>query len=334
MDAMRRNVMKTARTALVALMLVVCAASAGAAQRQVVEGILARVNDRIITITDFRTRLKEELGQQQNPVPPSQLDDFARKLFDSMIDELVLLERAHEKKITVESKDVDQVIQSLREHNKLTDDQAFKQALASSGLTEKILRERYRQTLLLQRVVQSEVKPTEITAQEVRDEYDANKRDYQTPDKVQLQQLFFKIADDGHDREDVLRRVRGLVARVRAGADLAAEATLAGVDVQDLGEIPVGDLREAVRKAVASLQPGQITEPVLTAGGYQVIRLLKRIPAGYVPFKDVEEQLRRKLSQKRYQEQTDGLVNRLKKDYLVEVHKDLFDQVLKGLGRG
>lgn len=326
--------MKTARRVVAAALIMLCAATAGAGKREVVEGILARVNDRIITITDFRTRLKEELGQRQRPLPPSELDGFARKLFDSMVEELVLLERAREKKITVDSKDVDKVIKSLRENNKLTDDRAFKQALASSGLTEKILRDRYRQTLLLQRVVQSEISPTEITAQEVRDEYDADKEEYKTPDKVQLQQLFFKTADDAHDREAVLRRVRGLVSRVKAGADLAAEATLAGVEVQDLGQIPVADLRDTVRKAVAALHPGEISDPVPSAGGYQVIRLVKRIPAGYVPFKQVEEQLRRKLSQKRYQEQTDGLVNRLKKDYLVEVHKDLFNQVLKELEHG
>lgn len=326
--------MKPVRTTLAAAMILLCAVSAGAGKREVVEGILARVNDRIISITDFRSRLREELGQQQTPVPPSDLDGFARRLFNSMIEEMVLLERAHEKKITVDSKDVDKVIHSLREANKLTDDKAFKQALASSGLTEKLLRERYRQTLLLQRVVQSEIKPTEITAQEVRDEYDANKKDYKTPDKVKLQQLFFKTAEDGHDREAVLRRVRGLVSRVQAGADLTAEATLAGVEVQDLGEIPVADLRDAVRQAVASLHAGQISDPVATAGGYQVIRLVKRIPAGYVPFEQVKEQLRRKLSQERYQEQTDGLVNRLKKDYLVEIHQKLFDQVLKEIERG
>jgi parvulin-like peptidyl-prolyl isomerase len=326
--------MKAVRTAIVAVMIVLCVALAGAAKREVVEGILARVNDRIVSITDFRNRLQQELEQRQTPLPPSELDGFARGLFKSMIEEMVLLERADEKKLTVDPKDVDRVIQSLRENNKLTNDQAFKQALASSGLTEAALRERYRQTLLLQRVVQSEIKPTEITSQELRDEYDADKASYKTPDKVQLQQLFFATAEDGHDREAVLRRVRGLVERVRSGADLAAEATLAGVQLQDLGEIPVADLRDTVRKAVAPLSEGAITDPVPTAGGYQVIRLVKRIPAGYVPFEQVQDQLRRNLSQKRYQEQTDGLVNRLKKEYLVEVHQDLFDQVLKELERG
>jgi len=307
------------------------AAVAAAGQRVLVDAILARVNDRIITISDFKKRFMEELGQL--PSPPKTKKDvekFARDLFRSMVEQDVLLERAKEKKLTVDDKAIDKAIQDLKARNNLTDPKAFKAALASAGLTEEMLRERYRENFLAQRVLQSEIKPTQITEEEIRARYDKEKERWRTPAKVELEQIFLPVAEDGHDREAVLERVRGIAARVRRGADLAAEATLAGVKVQDLGEIPVADLREQVRDAIEGLEPGQVSDPIPTAGGYQVVRLVKRIPAGVVPFEKVKEQIRREMSRERYRKQTEGLVKGLEKQYLVEIHQDLFDKLLRG----
>ena len=311
--------MGRARALLMALGMAV-AAVAPAGEREVVEAILVRVNERAVTITDFARRLRQEMSQLPEQPAGPQLQQFAEGLLQSMVEELVILERADERRITVEEEMVDRAIANLRDENQLTDEDQFTEALASAGMTEEALRERYRQNLLLQRTVQGEVKPTEITAEEVRMTYEEEKEQFRVPAKVELEQLFFEVAEDGSGREDVLRRVRGLVERVRDGADLQAEATLAGIQVQSLGEIPVDDLRSDLQDALEPLDEGDLTDPIPTSGGYQVIRLVERIPAGYQPFEQVQEQLRRRLSQESYQEQTRGLVEKLKADYLVEVN--------------
>ncbi len=312
--------------------VLLAAALPALAERTVLDGILARVNDRIITVMDFKHRLAQELSQQPSPPSGEDLGKFARALFQSMVDEQVLLERAQEKRLTVEDKDVDKAIAQLREDNHLEDDAAFKEALASAGLTESELRERYRQNLLLQRTVQSEVKPTEITMEEIRQEYEKEKEHFRVPESVELEQLFFPVADNGSDREAVLSRARGLVSRVRAGADLTAEATLAGLEVKSLGSIPVSDLRPELAQAVADLEPGGVTDPISTAGGFQVIRLVTRHPAGYKPLEEVSERLRRRISQMRYHEQTQGLVEQLRKSYLVETHPELIPMLVPPAG--
>ncbi len=301
-----------------------------AGERRVVEAIMARVNDKIITVTDFRKRLRQDLSQIPRQLSSEEIRSFAHRIFDDMVNELVLMERAKEKKIEVTREDVDRAIEGLRKQNNLTDDDAFKEALASAGLTEAVIRERYRRNMLLQRVVQSEMTATEITAQELLDEYNASKEKYRTPEKVHLEQVFFPVAEDAKDREAVLGRARGLVERVRKGADFKAEATLAGLEVQDLGEIPVSDLRDEIKDALQGLEEGGITDVISTGGGFQVIRLVARIPAGYQPFEEVKEQIRRGLSEKRYREQSEGLVKKLREDYLVETHPEMVDQVLEG----
>lgn len=300
--------------------------------RQVVEAILVRVNDRIVTTSDFRERLEVELSQLPSRPEGEELDRFAHQYFQTQVDELILLERAREKKLTVDDDMVDKAIAELREQNQLQDDAAFKAALAGAGLTEQALRDRYRHNMLLQRAVQSEIKPTEITEEELRQRYEANKEQYRVPAKVELEQVFLPVADDGSDRGQVLRTAQGLVERVRGGADLRAEATLAGAEIQELGSIPETDLRMELQQILAPLADNGLSDPLETAGGIQVVRLVRRIPAGYQPFEEVEESIRRQLSQGAYQDQTKGMVERLKGEYLVEVHEDRLDRIIVELG--
>jgi len=317
---------------LILVVFLALVASVGAAERIVMEAIMVRVNDRIVTVTDFSQRLRQEVSQQPEMPSQAQLQTMAERLLRDIVDELLLLERASEKRVTIDEAQVDRAIEGLREENNLTDDAAFEEALRSAGMTEESLRSRYRQSMLLQRAVQGEVQPTEITEEELRRRYQDNIAKYKVPKKVELEQVFVPIAEDGTDSAAVRGRVEGLINRVRGGADLKAEATLAGVEVQELGAIPEMDLRPELLAAIADLEDGGLTDALDTAGGFQVIRLVRRIPAGYQPFDEVEEQIRRALSEERYQEQTQGMVERLREEYLVEVHPEYLVNVLGGAG--
>ncbi len=318
------------RNILVALILTVMATAVAAQDRMVIEGILVRVNDRIITISDFTKRLQVELTQMPTAPTEDEIRQLTQALLAEMVDEMVLLERAAEKNIEINEKMVDQALRNLREENNLLEDEAWEAAVESSGLTMEQLRERYRRTILLQRAVQGEVRPLEITEEELRRLYEQQIEDYAVPEKVVLEQVF--ISDEGSSAGDAIRRADGMVARVRDGADLKAEATLAGSQLQELGAIPVDDCRPELKAALANLEDGGVTNPLLVPGGVQIIRLMQTIPAGYQPFSEVSDDIRRQVSAETYEGQTRGLVEKLKKEYLVKVYEDRLAIVYGNLG--
>ena len=121
---------------------------------------------------------------------------------------------------------------------------------------------------------------------------------------------------------------RGLVSRVGEGSDLQAEATLAGVEVQELGAIPIADLRGDLLPALEGVPDGGFTEPLSTAGGVQVIHLVQRIPEGYQPFEEVEEDIKRRMSANSYQDQSRGFVESLREEYLVEIDENQLEHIL------
>ncbi|MGD8440871.1 MAG: SurA N-terminal domain-containing protein [Holophagae bacterium] len=313
---------------VVAALVIAGAATVADAEREVLETILVRVNDRIVTVNDFKVRLRQELSQISPRPEGKELREFTQGLFDTMVDEMLLLERAEDRRIKVDEETVDQAIANLRQQNDLLDDDAWAEALESSGMTIDALRDRYRQSILLSRTVQSEIRPTEITEEEVRRRYEENKELYRVPEKVELEQLFFPTDEDDANQDEVLRVARGLVKRVGEGSDLTAEATLAGIEVQELGSIPVADLRSDLRQALEGVPDGGFTEPLVTAGGVQVIHVVRRIPASYQPFEEVEEDIKRRMSAEAYQQQSKSLVDRLKEEYLVEIDQKQLDHIL------
>ncbi|MDH3814689.1 MAG: SurA N-terminal domain-containing protein [Acidobacteriota bacterium] len=318
------------RVILVLIGSLMMALVAHGAERVVVEGVLVRVNERIVTISDFTERIRQELTQMPTQPNNEELQQFTEMLLDEMVSELVLLERAQEKRLNVEDEMVDNAIENLRKENNLEDDQAWEEALSSSGMTVDALRERYQRSMLLQRAVQGEVRPVEITEEELRLQYELDKEKFRVPAKVNLEQVF--LVDDGSNSAEVSRRARGMVDRVRSGADLKAEAILAGAELQELGAIPADDCRPELMQALEPLNDGDLTDPLVIPGGVQIVRLVQRIPAGFQPFEEVVDGIRRQHSAETYESQTRGLVEKLKNQYLVEVHQEYLDVVFANLG--
>jgi len=318
------------RVTVVLIGALMMALVAHGAERVVVEGILVRVNERIVTISDFTERIRQELSQMPAQPNNEELQEFTEMLLNEMVSELVLLERAQEKRLTIEDAQLDNAIENLRKENNLEDDEAWEQALASAGMTVDALRDRYHRSMLLQRAVQGEVRPVEITEEELRQQYELDKEKYRVPAKVNLEQVY--LADDGSDSAGLSRRARGIVDRVRIGADFKAEATLAGAELQELGAIPADDCRPELKRALEPLDDGGLTDPLIIPGGIQIVRLVQRIPAGYQSFEEVVEGIRRQRSAETYEDQTRGLVEKLKNQYLVEVDQEYLEVVFANLG--
>ncbi|RLE36395.1 MAG: hypothetical protein DRJ61_00870 [Acidobacteria bacterium] len=292
------------------------------AEKEVLEAILIRVNDRIVTISEFEKRLDQELAQTTNPPQGEALLAFRDQLVENLVNEMILMERAVEKNIVPDEGAIDEAVAGLREENDLQDDELFKAALGESGMTEESLRERYRKSFMVQRAAQGEFRSTEITQEELKVFYEQDKETYAVPAKVELQQMIFPVAADGSDTEAVASRVLAMLERVEGGADLQAEATLAGVELQELGAIPIQDLRPELVELLKPLGDGDFSDPAVTAGGIQVLRLVQRIQEGYQPFEEVEGEIRRRETERVFYEQRSGFIDRLKENYLVEVHSE------------
>lgn len=306
-----------------ALVAAVLLAVPAAGERQLVEGIVVRVNDRILTTRDMHRRMVERAAETGRQVLASEYGAIVAEVTD----ELCLLERAAELKMEVTKDEVDQALKQLREDNRVPDDASFRTMLESMGISEQQLRDRMHDTLLVRRVLSREVGTLPLTEEEVRQRYEREKDSFKVGERVRIEHIVLDAAKDQRDEAAKLARLERLAAAVRTGSvflDLVEREVAEGGAVGgDLGEVLVADLREEVRKAVQDLAEGDVSQPFASTAGFHLVHLVTRIPPTNRPFEEVALALRERELGERYNKRLSGVVSGLKTRYVVEMHPEL-----------
>jgi len=128
-------------------------------------------------------------------------------------------------------------------------------------------------------------------------------------------------SDPEEVKESLKQRAEEIYEKLKAGEDFAELARKYSDDRASAakgGELPVfgtGKMVEEFEKAAFALkEPGEITEPVKSAYGWHIIKLIERIPVK--PFEDYEKELRAKLARDSRSDITkDTFVAKRKEEY-------------------
>ncbi|HPW56625.1 MAG: peptidyl-prolyl cis-trans isomerase [Thermoanaerobaculaceae bacterium] len=294
-----------------------------AAERVLVEGIVVRVNDRIFTTRDVAHRIDERAGELGRPLTADDL----QALLHEITEDACLLERAGELKIEVDAQEVDGAIARLREQNHVLDEQAFEESLQNMGMTRDQLRARVHDNIVVNRLLSREVHHPAVTEEELKRRYSSELERYRLPERVHLEHVIFTVGSDAGDEERGLAAARRLAAAARTTGDflalVKAEEEAGRATGGDLGLVAVPDLRQEVAQVVSRLKPGEVSEPFRSAAGIHVVRLRTRVEPGFKPFPEVVEELRFREEEERYRSHISGIVEELRKRYVVEVHPEL-----------
>lgn len=294
-----------------------------AGDRTLVEGIVVRVNDRILTTRDVARRLEERAGELGRPLRAEDVQALLREITE----DLCLLERAAELKLEVDEQEVDGAIDRLREQNQVRDEKAFEESLRNMGMTRDQLRSRVHDNILVNRLLSREVQRPAVTEEELKRRYAREQERYRLPERVRLEHIILTVGSDAGDEERVLATARRLAAAARTSGDfltlVKAEVDAGRATGGDLGLVAVPDLRQEVATAVAGLKPGEVSEPFRSSAGIHVVRLGERLDPSVKPFPEVADELRIREEEERYRGHISGIVDDLKKRYVVETHPEL-----------
>ena len=318
---------KTARQLLAAAALAAVFASAAPARADVVSRFVMRINDEVATLRDYET-LKAELEQailnrpdltlQQRREALAQLGE---RVYRNMYEDLLLVSRARQLGIAITDQDVDDQIARIRERMELTEDDAFRQALAASGLTLAQLREQTRKNLLSQTVLSREVySKIDIDEEILRRYYRDHPEQFQIPERLRLRGLVVleEPTPEAAERLRLAAEIRDEILGGRPLDEVAAEHSTEGLTsgLIDLGWVSAGDLDPDLERAVWGLDLNALSEPIEGRGGTHLVEVLEREPATVRPFTEVVDQIRALERERRAAE--------LAEDYFAELEEQAF----------
>ncbi|MFN2443332.1 MAG: peptidyl-prolyl cis-trans isomerase [Thermoanaerobaculia bacterium] len=296
------------------------------AQAEIVEAIIARVGDRVITRSQYATRLSDGFREIEATTPPAEQPSrkatFQNDLFNEMLAELLIKDRADQIGLTVSAARVEEAIKSLMAQYGLETEEAFINSLQQSGLTRSEMELRLRDTLLTNELFRRELRSrADLSDRELRERYEREKDRYRLPERARVREIVVT-----GDEAMAMAKAEEAITRARAGEPFADLVTLysdapskeAGGDI---GMVSKGELLAALDAAVFSAPAGTVTGPVRTSSGYHVMLVEERLPSEVPSFDLVKERLRKEADEAAFQRDYEAYIERLRKDAFVQIYE-------------
>ena len=289
---------------LAALLILSFAAKSAFAQEgemQVVDEVIAQINDDVITLSMLKRETKERVDalKQSGMTEQQAMDEVAKRqpeLIATLINETLLLQKGKELDLAndVEAEVNRRMLQIANDQGIATIDKLI-QAMKQSGLVYEDVRRTMRTEMMKQAVLQQEVDRKVylgFSTDEVKKYFDAHPDKFRKPETVKLSEIYLSTA--GKDDAAVKARALELVTQLRAGADFKAIAAAnserekngertAPKDFGDVGEFDVPSLREDLLASLKDVKAGGVTDPIKLQDGYQIIRVDARTPGSNTP---------------------------------------------------
>ena len=312
------------RGALLALML---AGLAAESEAKVVEQIVAKVNDDVITRSEVEQVLEPILKQYKSTYADEELKmktaEARRNVIDRLIEDKLILQEAKEKEIEVNPSEVEKMIKQTM--LKFPTEEKFFEVLKAKGLSIEILKERYRKELTYKTIVGMEVRAKVVVApKEVEEYYAAHIDDFKSPEMLRLSQIFLKT-EEGKD-EEVKKKVEDILKRLKEGEDfgkLAKEYSQGPYAEKggDMGFVQKGRLLDELDNLLPSLDIGQVSGSVKSSLGYHILKLQARKEEQLKEISGVREAIDAMIFQEKMSKRFSEWIAGLKKDAYVWIRE-------------
>ncbi|MGH7495223.1 MAG: peptidylprolyl isomerase, partial [bacterium] len=256
--------------------------------QEVLDRIVAVVDDKIILqseLVQFTTQTAFQLGID----PQRDAEKFTRlreQALQNLINQKVLLTKAQEDSITVEERQIDQlledrmktIVQQLGSEQKA--EEYFGQPVRK---IRRMFRDDIEEQLLVRNLQQKKMHDLKVSRREVEQFYSTYKDSLpMVAASVKLSHVLLNIQASEEAVQVAREKIESLQKRIREGEDFAK---LAGEYSEDpgsskrggeLGLIQRGDFVREFEEAAFGLEPDQVSEIVRTQFGFHIIKLIER----------------------------------------------------------
>lgn len=282
---------------------------------EIVDRVIAVVNDDVITQYELENTVELILKRYEQSIPPGDRERVAaearKALLDRLIDDLILRQEAKKLGITVRDEEVNLTIQDSLKRRKMTTEE-LQQALIKEGSSYERYRESTRSDLIKMRIIQREIRPrVSVTNEEIGAFYQEHRGEYEGKLRVRLLMIALPLPNNSPVVKEELRlKAQAILQRIRAGESFEALANEFAAGPArtggDIGYVEKGSISPAIEEVAFSLKPGEISDVIETPQGFYIIRALDRRGGGSLTVKatreDVEERIYRDKVEKKFAE--------------------------------
>jgi peptidyl-prolyl cis-trans isomerase SurA len=253
-----------------------------AESREVVDRVVAVVNDEVILMSELNEALNPFLNRlQEYQYSQAEKEQLSYKLrediLNQLINERITDQQAKKAGIEITSREVDASIEKMKQTNRLTDEQ-LRAALSQQGLTLEEFKEKIREQILRSKLVSLEVKSKiVITKEDIENTFRKETEKYSETKKYHLRSILMRASDGtaGRDKKAIEAKMLEIHEKLEQGenfeelARMYSHPSLASSGGY-LGAFDPETLSPNIREAVVNLKPGEYSSVLDTDQGFQI----------------------------------------------------------------
>ncbi len=306
----------------------------------VVEEIVARINNEIITSSEMQQsreqvlgELKQKYGAQAEQMFATQEKDVLRDL----IDQRLLVQRGKELGINPDT-EVIKRLDEMRKQMNLASLEDLEKAAEQQGVSYEEVKENIRNGLITQKVISQEVgSKIQTTQEESRQFYQEHQKEMERPEQIRLSEILVvpqsmdpKSAPDDAAlvaAEQKARELREQIAKGTSFEDVAKKNS-SGTSAEqggDLGYFERGKLAKELENKTFGMQMNEVSDVIRTKQGYILLKVTEHQPQGVPAYKDVEPKIQEALYFQKMQPAMRNYLTKLREEAYIDIKQGYVD---------
>lgn len=324
----------------------VCLATALMQANTIVEEIIARVNNQIITRSEYlreQEQLKQEVQQQDAASADKVLAERNKDVLRGLIDQQLLLEKGKDLGITADTELVKK-LDEMRKQMKLENMEDLEKAAQAQGVSYEDFKQNLRNQIITQQVIGREVgSHLSIGKDEEQKFYDEHKSEMEHPEEIELSEILIapekaeakEGAADGAATPDARlaaarAKAEDLLAQIQKGAsfeDLAKKYSNGPSADQggDLGLFKRGTLAKELEDKTFAMKAGEVSDVIQTKQGFVILKVSQHQQAGIPTLKDVEPRIQDAIYMQKLEPALRAYLTKLREDAYIDIKPGYVD---------
>jgi peptidyl-prolyl cis-trans isomerase SurA len=322
----------------------------------IVDEIIARVNNQIITRSDMEKARQTNLEELKQRFPSDWQAKWTRAQNDilrDLIDQQLLLARGDELGITGQTEVVKRLNQ-LRQQMNLASIDDLEAEAKKQGVSYEDFKEQIRVGAVTQQVIAQEVGgKIHISNEDIQDWYNKHQKELEGPEEVGLSEIMVATQPARQNVEDKDKQAAAQnqdkqlpedpakVAEAQAKANQILEQLKKGAKFEDLakkssdgptasqggslGNFKRGELATDLADKTFSLKAGENTDVIRTRQGFIILKVTGHRPAGVPPVKDISDRIREAIYSERLEPAARAYLTKLREQAYIDIKSGYSD---------
>ncbi|MGG1631045.1 foldase protein PrsA [Rossellomorea sp. NRS-1567] len=256
--------------------------------------VVAKVGSKSISKEDLYTTL---------------VDQYGEAALDTLIAEKIVELEGDKEDISVKDSEIDEELESMKDS--YGGEEAFNEALASSGASLDSVKENIRSFLMTEKLLKDRIS---ISDDQIKEYFEANKDSFAQEEQVEASHI---LVDDEKSAQEVKKKLDD-------GGNFAELAKEYSTDTSnaesggELGFFAKGEMVTEFDEKAFAMKKGEISEPVKTEFGYHIIKVTDKKDAKEAVLADHKEEIKDILFDQALQTEYGTWLQEKKEDYKIE----------------